>query len=74
MGVLPLLSGFLCQEVSEIQKNHMQGLKLARKSNINSWNRGTIKALLTFSHDVWKFRSDILHNEATFTQETMLRD
>ena len=72
MAVLPPLSGFLCREVPEIQQKHMKGLKLARMSKINSWNRGAIKALLTFSQAVWTFRSDILHNEATFTRNYAL--
>ena len=74
MGMLPLLSGYLCREVSSTQQLHMNNVKLHRKPNIHSWSRGVIRALLDYSQSVWKFCSDILHNESTFTQETMLRE
>ena len=72
MGTLSLLSGFPCQDVSTIQQHYMDGLKLEQKPNMYSWSWGAIKALLNFPQAIWKFRSDNLHNEATFAQEKML--
>lgn len=74
MGAKQPLSGFLCQEVSKVRNRYMNTLKLEKKNTMHSWNRETIKSLLDFSNALWKFRSDILHDEAVFTQETMLRD
>ena len=74
MGAEQLLSGFLCYQISQIQNRHIQTSCLSRKSTLNSWNRTVIKAFLDFSQAVWKSRSDILHNEAAFTREAMLRE
>ena len=60
--------------MSEIQQYYVEGLKLQRKPNINSWNSSIITFLLEYSQALWKFRSEIHHSEATLTQETMLRE
>ena len=70
--VIPfLLSGFITKGVSEIQQQYMDRLRLPRLPNIKS--KSAIHLLLEFLQALWKFRSDILHKEATFTQEAMLR-
>ena len=74
MGTHRLLSGFLMCDVSDVQFIYLQHLRTTKKPNIASWNRSVIQLLLDFSQNIWKYRSDILHAEATLTQETTLRN
>ena len=67
-------SGVLLQDVSEIRQDYLNGLKLLKKPNFQSLNRSIIKLLLHISQDLWKCRSDILHNKAPITQEAVLRN
>ena len=72
LGIPLLLSGFITKGVSEIQQKHLEGLQSSRRPNIRSWCKSAIKHLLEFTQTLWKFRSEILYEEATFTQEAML--
>lgn len=74
MGVPNLLSGLLHRDLSDIQQQHLQNLRQAKRPNISSWNRSIILFFLVYSQSIWKFRSDVLYNEALFTRETLLRD
>ena len=74
MGTHLLLSGHLLRDVSDIQIIHLQNMKTSKKPNVHSWNRSVIQLLLDFSQNIWKYRSDILHDEATMTQEAVLRN
>ena len=74
MGVQLFLSGYLLKDLSEIQQQHLEGLLLQRKPNIQSWTRSIITLLLEYSQALWKFRSEIHHTEAKLTQEAILRE
>ena len=74
LGTHLLLSGFLTKDVSDIQQEYLCDLRRSKKPNVRSWNRSAIKLLLDFSHELWKNRSNILHDEATMTQEAVLRN
>ena len=74
IGAQLLLSGFLLKDISQIQQTHINSLKLQKKPNVLSWNRSAIQILLEYSRSIWKFRSEILHNELLFTQERTLCD
>ena len=74
LGPLLLLFGFLTRDLSAIQSMYLDNVKLAKKPNISSWNLSVINSLFEYSQSLWKFRSEILHNESIFTQEAMLRD
>ena len=73
MGPLLMLSRFITCDLSAIQSTYLETLQRQKKPNISSWNRTIIKSLLEYSQAIWKFRSEILHDEAVFTQEAMLR-
>ena len=73
LGVPLMISGFLTKDISDVQQQHLTDLRLSRRPNIKSWNKSVIQIFLNFSQTVLKFRSDILHNEAIFTQEATLR-
>ena len=74
LGTHLLLSGLLIKDVSGIQQEYLCDLRRSKKTNARSRNRSTIKLLLDFSHELWKYRSNILHDEATMTQEAVLRN
>ena len=73
MGPLLMLSGFITCDLSANQSTYMETLQRQKKPNMSSWNRTIIKSLLEYSQAIWKFRSEILHDEAVLTQDAMLR-
>ena len=74
VGAELLLSVFMLDTLSDIQQEHLESLRLQKKPNVLSWNRSALQILLDYSRALWKYRSEILHNESLFTQETMLRN
>ena len=74
LGTHLLLSGLLLKDVSGIQQEYLCILRMSKKPIVRSWNRSAIKLLLDFSQEIWKYRSNILHDEATVTEEAILHN
>ena len=41
---------------------------------IRAWNRNFIELMLDHANDIWKFRSEVLHEEEKLTREAAMRE
>ena len=69
-GIDNLLSGTLTVQLSEIQKHFIKNYNVGKHTSIWAWNRNIITCMLDHANDIWKYRSEILHEE----EETTMRE
>ena len=73
-GIDNMLSGALTKQLSQVQKHHIATFKVGKMTTIRSWNRNFIELMLEHANEIWKYRSEILHEEEKLTREAAMRE
>ena len=73
-GIDNLLSGALTTHLSLVQKHHIETYNVGKMTSIRAWNRNFIELMLDHANDIWKFRSEVLHEEEKLTREAAMRE
>lgn len=73
-GVDNLLSGALTTDLSDAQKHNIQNYNVGKQTSIRVWNRHFITLMLDHAHEIWRYRSEILHEEDKLTREATMRE
>ena len=72
LGIDNLLGGALIIYLSIVQQHHINTYNVGKFASIRSWNRSIIRLFLDHANELWKRRSQILHDESLLTRETLL--
>ena len=73
-GIDNLLSGALTKQLSAVQKHHIDNFNVGKQTSIRAWNRHFITLMLEHANEIWKHRSEILHQEEKLTREATMRE